>query len=278
MNITKAVILGVVQGLTEFFPVSSSGHLAIVQHMLGVSGSVRFFDTLLHCGTLVAVCAALRRDIWAILRKPFQPITWLLGLSTAVTGGCYLLFRDAINRTFENPRWLGPAFLITAAALFCSARFSHAPGASRRFSDLIWFDAVFAGIFQCLGLVPGVSRSGITVSAALFRRFERGCAARFSFLLSIPAISGALFFQILELAEHSAFESVNPGAAPFLTGGMAVPALAAGTAAAAVTGFFAVKLMLKIVRERALDGFAAYTALLGVLVLIDQRITHVIFS
>ncbi|MDR0402307.1 MAG: undecaprenyl-diphosphate phosphatase [Treponema sp.] len=277
MNIGQAIFLGIVQGLTEFLPVSSSGHLVLIQRILGIAEPALFFDTLLHCGTLLAVFVALRRDIWNILRRPFQRFTWLLILATAVTAAIALGFKDTIEEAFASARWLGPAFLATAAALFVSEYLSHRPGDSRNDSEMGWFDAVFIGALQGIAIIPGVSRSGFTLSGALSRRLKRDLAARFSFLLSIPAILGALVIQIKDLVEISGFQSVNPEASHSLIGGISVPALAAGTLAAAVVGFASVTLMLKLIRERSLVGFGVYTALLGIAVLLDQNITHLVF-
>ena len=277
MNIGQAVFLGVVQGLTEFLPVSSSGHLVLIQRMLGIAEPALFFDTLLHCGTLLAVFVALRRDIWNILRRPFQRFTWLLILATAVTAAIALGFKDTIEEAFASARWLGPAFLATAAALFLSEYLSRRPGDSRNDAEMGWFDAVLIGALQGIAVIPGVSRSGFTLSGALSRRLERDLAARFSFLLSIPAILGALVIQIKDLVEISGFQSVNPEASRGLIGGVSIPALAAGTFTAAVVGFGSVMLMLKIIRERSLVGFGVYTAVLGFAVLLDQNVTHLVF-
>ncbi|MDR2047885.1 MAG: undecaprenyl-diphosphate phosphatase [Treponema sp.] len=277
MNTGQAIFLGIVQGLTEFLPVSSSGHLVLVQRILGIAEPALFFDTLLHCGTLLAVFVAFRRDIWNILRRPFQRLTWLLVLATAVTAVIALRFKDTIEEAFASARWLGPAFLATAAALFLSEYLSRRPGDSRNDAEMGWFDAVFIGIMQGIAVIPGISRSGFTLSGALFRRLERDLAARFSFLLSIPAIFGALAIQIKDLIEISGFQSVNPEASRGLIGGISIPALAAGTLAAAVVGFGSVMLMLKIIRERSLVGFGVYTAALGLAVLFDQHITHLVF-
>jgi undecaprenyl-diphosphatase len=278
VNIGQAVFLGIIQGLTEFLPVSSSGHLVLVQRILGITEPVLFFDTLLHCGTLLAVFAALRRDIWNILRRPFQRLTWLLILATAVTAALALGFKDAIEEAFASARWLGPAFLATAIALFLSEYLSRRPGDSRNDAEMGWFDAVFIGALQGVAVIPGVSRSGFTLSGALFRRLERDLAARFSFLLSIPAILGGLLVQIKDLVEISGFQSINPEASQGLVGGgISIPVLAAGTFSAAVVGFGSVVLMLKIIRERSLAGFGVYTAVLGLVILLDQNLTHVIF-
>jgi undecaprenyl-diphosphatase len=277
MNIGQAVFLGIVQGLTEFLPISSSGHLVLVQRILGITVPTLFFDTLLHCGTLVAVFVALRRDIWNILRRPFQRLTWLLILATAVTAAIALGFKDTVEEAFASARWLGPAFLATAAALFLSEYLSRRPGDSRNDAEMGWFDAFFIGALQGIAVIPGVSRSGFTLSGALSRRLERNLAARFSFLLSIPAILGALVIQIKDLVEISGFQSVNPEASRGLIGGIGIPALAAGTFAAAGVGFGSVMLMLKIIRERSLVGFGVYTAVLGLAVLIDQNVTHLVF-
>jgi undecaprenyl-diphosphatase len=277
MDILKAVFLGIIQGLTEFLPVSSSGHLVLVQKILGISEPALFFDTLLHCGTLIAVIVALRWDIWNILRRPFQRFTIMLLLATAVTAVLAFFLKDAVEEAFASARWLGPAFLLTAAALFVSEYLSHRPGNSRNDAEMGWFDAVLIGALQGIAIIPGVSRSGFTLAGALSRRLERDLAARFSFLLSIPAILGALVFQIKDIAETAAFQSVNPGASEGVLGGISPAAITAGTLSAALVGFGAITLMLKIVRERSLVGFGIYTALLGLLILGDQLVTHLVF-
>jgi undecaprenyl-diphosphatase len=130
---------------------------------------------------------------------------------------------------------------------------------------MTWLDALIIGVLQGIAIIPGVSRSGLTLSGAISRRLDRDFAARFSFLLSIPAILGALVFQLKDLAGATG------------SAGIGLPALIAGTAAAGVVGFFSIGLMLKLVREHSLWGFAAYTALLGILILSDQHISHVFF-
>ncbi|MDR2551820.1 MAG: undecaprenyl-diphosphate phosphatase [Treponema sp.] len=276
MSISEAVFLGIIQGITEFLPVSSSGHLVLLQKILGISEPALFFDTLLHCGTLLALAVAMHRDIWNLIRRPFQRITILLIAATLVTVGIVLLLGERIEDAFVSGRWLGQAFLVTALALFVSEYLSRRPGSPRNDAEMDWVDAVLIGGLQGIAVIPGISRSGFTLSGALSRKLERNLAARFSFLLSIPAILGALVFQVQELYRISRFQSVNPATEGLITGIEAAP-LAAGVLAAALVGFGAVLLMLRIVHKRSLTGFGVYTALLGIYVLLDQHIFHLVF-
>jgi undecaprenyl-diphosphatase len=282
MKIVEAVALGAIQGVTEFLPVSSSGHLVLLQRIFGISGPALFFDTMVHAGTLAAVFVVLWKDIWGILRRPIQPVTGFLVLATVPTVAAALILKDGIERAFASGIFLGFAFLFTSAALLASWRLSGRPGGAAGGNGgadvkkkgtgvppagaMRWADALVIGICQAVAIVPGVSRSGLTLSGALARKLDRDTAARFSFLLSIPAILGALALQIKDLAGGEAgADGIGPGA------------VAAGTVTAAVVGFFAVKFMLKIVRERSLWGFAVYTAVLGALVLADQGAAHFFF-
>jgi undecaprenyl-diphosphatase len=266
MGIFEALILGAVQGITEFLPVSSSGHLVLLQRIFGIQEPVLLFDTIVHGGTLIAVVVALWPDIRSILRRLWQPLTGILVIATLPTVVIALVFKDAIERAFASAAWLGFAFLLTAAALGISEILSKRSGSFRPGRAMTWFDALIIGILQGIAIIPGVSRSGFTLSGALSRRLERDFAARFSFLLSIPAIVGALVFQLKDLWGGEE-----------LTGGIGLLPMAAGTAAAAVVGFVSVKFMLKLIRERSLWGFAVYTALLGLLVLADQHISRLVF-
>jgi undecaprenyl-diphosphatase len=266
MDIFEAIVLGAVQGLTEFLPVSSSGHLVLFQKIVGVSEPALLFDTLLHCGTLVAVILVLRRDLWALVKKPFQPLTLYLIVATipAVIAG--FLFKDFIERSFESGALLGYAFIVTSIVLFGAEYLSGLPGRERRDGDMNWFDALVIGVMQAVAIMPAISRSGLTLSGALSRRLERGFAARFSFLMAIPVILGALVLQVYDLvAGESAIPSIEP-----------LPVIA-GTISAALVGVVAVSLMLKIVRERSLKGFGIYTAILGALILVDQHLSHIFF-
>jgi undecaprenyl-diphosphatase len=282
MNVLEAVILGAIQGLTEFLPVSSSGHLVLFQKILGISAPALFFDTLVHGGTLVAVFVVLWPDIWAILRRPIQPLAGYLILGTLPTVAAALVFNHAIEAAFESGAFLGFAFLVTSLFLALAEIFAKKAARLRQKAEMTWVDALVIGIFQAIAIIPGVSRSGSTLSASLARGLDRNFAARFSFLLSIPAILGALVLQVKDLADSAGTEiagtGVLGGSAPAVeAGSIGALALAAGTFSAAVVGFFAITIMLKLVRERSLWGFAAYTGILGLLVLADRYLAHVFF-
>ncbi|MDR0706791.1 MAG: undecaprenyl-diphosphate phosphatase [Treponema sp.] len=263
MRIIEAVILGAVQGLTEFLPVSSSGHLALLQKIFGLSGEgtqgALLFDTMVHAGTALAVFVVLWKDIWALLKKPVQPLAGSLIIATIPAAATALLFKDRIEAVFASglffgKPFLGAAFLITSLSLVIAEALSRKQERARDHVNVM--DAAIIGCLQAAAIIPGVSRSGATLSGALSRGIDRDAAARFSFLLSIPAILGALALQAIDLASGKAEAGI--GAAP----------LAAGTLSAAIVGFFSIKLMLKLVRERQLWGFAVYTGVLGVATLV----------
>ena len=278
MNIFQAIFLGVLQGITEFIPVSSSGHLVLTQKIFGISSPTLFFETILHLGTLLAVCITLRTDIWKLINRPFQRINALLVMATAVTVIMALLFKNQIEIAFESGLWLGQSFLLTSAALFIAEYLSRRPGSFRNDAEMDWLDATIIGLLQGIALVPGVSRSGLTLSGALARKLDRNLAVRFAFLLSIPAILGAFVLQLWELYKAYHFQSVNPGTAEgFFLAGTSPIALIAGTLSAAIVGFGAITFMLALVRKRSLVGFGIYTAILGILILLDQNIFNILF-
>jgi undecaprenyl-diphosphatase len=263
MTIIEAIILGAAQGLTEFLPVSSSGHLVLLQKIFHISEGALLFDTLVHAGTLVSVFIVLWEDIWGLLKRPIQPMTGFLIAATIPTVIVALLFREIIEESFASATFLGFSFLTTAVVLLIAERLSRRAGEIRLIMRLP--DALIIGVMQAFAIIPGVSRSGCTLSGALSRKLDRDLSARFSFLLSIPAILGALVLQLKDVAVGASVEPVN--AAPLII----------GTLTAALVGFFSVKLMLKIVKERSLTGFAFYVAALGILVLLDQNVGHIFF-
>jgi undecaprenyl-diphosphatase len=284
VNILNAIILGIVQGITEFLPISSSGHLVLLQKIFRISEPTLFFDVMVHVGTLLAVFVVLWRDIWAILKRLIQPLTGLLILATIPTVVAALAFRKPIEFVFESGQFLGVSFLITTTFLVTAELLSRRAVTDKglkQAGEMNWIDALVIGILQAIAIIPGVSRSGATISGALSRKLDRDFAARFSFLLSIPAILGAVVLHVKDLVSGSGAtdaaveaECIGVDAAANSIGAVAI---IAGTLSAAVVGFFAIRFMLKIIREKSLFGFAIYTGVLGVFVLIDQFITHIVF-
>ncbi|MDR2394507.1 MAG: undecaprenyl-diphosphate phosphatase [Treponema sp.] len=266
MSIFEAIILGAVQGITEFLPVSSSGHLVLLQNIFRISEPALLFDTMVHVGTLGAVFIVLWPDIWNILRRPIQRFTGLLIVATLPTVLMALLFKDLIEEAFTSAAFLGFAFVGTALLLIIAEKLSRRPSISKTERTMQWKDAIIIGLLQGVAIIPGVSRSGATISAALFRKVDRTLAARFSFLLSIPTILGALVLQVPEVLGYTSGD-IGVGSAPII----------AGMVTAGVVGFFSIQGMLKLVRKGSLWGFALYVAVLGVLIFVDQQGTHFFF-
>ena len=276
MNILTAILLGAIQGITEFLPVSSSGHLVLFQQIFHLKEAPLLFDTILHLGTLEAVCVVLWKDIWAILKKPFQRLTGLVIVATIPTVILALLFKKLIERAFETGTFLGFGFLFTALVLLIAEKLARSKSAApaKGIAEMRWTDAILVGTLQGVAILPAVSRSGMTISGALSRGLDRDFAARFSFLMSIPAILGAAVLQAKDLFGHPALSGTGGAISGGSLSVIGVGALAAGTLTAAVVGIAAVRLMLKIIRNNSLRGFALYTAILGALILTNQFVFH----
>jgi len=271
LNLWEGILLGTVQGLTEFLPVSSSGHLVIVQSVIkGFRQPGVLFDVMLHFGTLLAVLFFLRREILEILislipsgwsrrgldgarRRTGRKTALFIITATACTGIIGLLFEERIRHLFTSPQTVSLMLLITGVLLFMSDRFQG----GRVEKDMNITDSLVIGIVQGMALIPGISRSGSTIAFGIFRGLDGAAAARFSFLLSIPAVLGALVLELRYV------EAVSPH-------DMAI--YCAGMAAAAVTGFLTLGLLLLVIRKRKLSVFAYYCWILGVSTLIIRVI------
>ncbi len=264
MDIIQAIILGLVQGATEFIPVSSSGHLVLVPWLLGWDSLGLVFTTVAHWGTLVAVLAYFWRDWLALItawlqglvrwdwRDPQARLMWLiiLGSMPAVVVGC--LFEGFFESLFGKPIGVSLFLLVTAGLLVLSERWGEQ---TREMSDLRWIGALVIGLAQATAIAPGISRSGATLAAGLFRGLRRTDAARFSFLLATPVIFGAGLVQLVDL-----FASPDP-----LT---QVPGLLAGFLAAAVSGYLCIWGLLRYLQRGRLYPFAIYCACAGLLSLL----------
>jgi len=264
MDILQAILLGLLQGITEFIPVSSSGHLVLVPWLLGWPEPELVFDTVVHWGTLLAVLAFFWRDwvdlITAWLRgllrwdwsDPAARLMWLLIVGTIPAAVLGFLLEDFFESLFGEPAWVSVFLLVTAGLLALSERFGSR---SREIGDLGWFDSLMIGLGQAAAIAPGISRSGATIATGLFRGLERPTAARFSFLLSTPIILGAGLFQLLDLA--SAPDRLAQ-----------VPALVAGFLAAAISGYVCIAALLRYLQRGRLYPFAIYCAYVGICCLI----------
>ena len=248
MTTIEAAILGVVQGLTEFLPISSSGHLVIAQHFLNVNDGGLFFEVLLHFATLLAVVAVYRKDIVDLIKRPFQKYTYILLIGTIPTGIIGLVFKDSFEQMFSSVTIVGYMLLVTGFILLAAEFFS---GIIFTSPEVKYWQGFVVGIAQGLAITPGISRSGTTIATGILLGLDRKEAARFSFLLSIPAILGASILEMKDLTLSTA-----------MSVGLILP-YAVGFAAAAVSGYLAIKLLLGMLTKGKLYYFSIYCWLLG---------------
>ena len=272
MTFLSSFLLGLVQGIAEFLPISSSGHLAIAQNLLGMSdaGTVtEFFDVLLHLGTLVAVFVAYWADIKDMVLEFFRGAGDLIHHSTPnpvpparrlillIILGTLPLFvvlpvKDAVQGLSNSMAFIGAALIVTGVLLFVSDRVKKGRKNER---TATWLDVLIVGIGQAIATMPGISRSGMTITTGCFVGFERKFAVRFSFLLSIPAVLGA---NILSLAD-AAKAGINWAE---------VPVYLVGVVTAAVVGYLCIRLLRFIADRGKFGAFAYYCWAVGVLTLV----------
>lgn len=248
----QAVLLGLVQGLTEFLPVSSSGHLVIGQALLGIDADMLTFDIFVHVGTLVAVFVAFWPDIAALLRRPFCRFTALLVVACVPAGLVGFFLDDLISSLFSSLTVVACALLLTGVLLFISDRFNG----SKTIEQMSFTDALVVGLFQGLAVTPGLSRSGSTIFGALIRGLTRAEAARFSFIVSIPVILGAAAKEAWDLASGS---------------GIALEwTYLLGAAVAAISGYLAIRIFLSLLEQRTMRYFSYYVWAVAAIVLASQ--------
>ena len=287
MNILQSVFLGLVQGITEFFPVSSSGHLAICEQIFHIdTGGSMLFDVLLHLATLFVVIFYFRKEVWKmiltffsilgdlfynfkarffskdkeeivlrrIVTNNYRKFVLLVLLSTIPTGIIGVLVEKLINDASASLLAVGIFLLITACLLFLSDRVTDNTKIPK---DVTWREGIIIGIAQGFAVLPGLSRSGTTISTGLFLGFDRTFAVKYSFILSIPAILGA---TLLEIGKAGG-EVVSAGL---------VGVYIAGMAAAAIAGYFSIRFLMKVVSQKKLKGFAIYCCIAGALAIIGN--------
>jgi undecaprenyl-diphosphatase len=251
-----------VQGIAEFLPISSSGHLVVLERVFGITGPVMTFDIVVHLGSLVAVLAVFRKDILNILKNPFSKMTGLLIVGTIPAVLAALLFKDAVESVFRTGVPLALAFLFTAVLLILADRVKEGTKAD---GGITYLDALVVGCMQAVGIPPGISRSGATITGALYRGLTRESAARFSFLLSIIAIAGAGVLEGVDIIKEPSIISV--GALPMIF----------GFVSSALVGYLAIQWLLRLIKSCKLKYFAYYVAGLAVLILTDTFVTRIFF-
>lgn len=275
MTILHAILLGIIQGLTEFIPVSSTAHLLIAQKLLGLPADDAMFSFLVivQLGTLVSLFAFYWKDLLAIASSTFQVSssrlfkqreTWNMKpetLSQAKLGGYILLatlpaliagylLKDAVEALFKQPMLEASIRLLTAAVLLTLAEWLTKK--DRKLDSMTWLDALFIGIMQVIAVFPGASRSGTTIAGGMFRGLDRPSAARFAFLMSVPVMLAAGAYEMLDVLQM-------PNLGAFL------PLLAVGFIAAAIVGWFAITWLIGYLGKHSLYIFAVYCAVLGAL-------------
>jgi undecaprenyl-diphosphatase len=263
MDLLEAAILGIVQGATEYLPVSSSGHLVLAPNLLGWKKAPFVFDVLVQLGTLLGLFVYYWRELWDVAaamvrgvleKKPFGTkeavYGWMVGLATIPAGAAGLLVEDYVEDAFSSVRAAMGFLLLTALLLVLGERF----GTRKRTGDNITAkDAVVIGVFQALALFPGVSRSGSTIAAGMLLGIDRPGAARFSFLMSIPVMVGAGLLQGRKLiADPTLLEQHGL-------------AIVVGFITAAISGYLVIKWFLGFLRVRSLYWFAGYCFIVGTL-------------
>jgi undecaprenyl-diphosphatase len=261
MTVVQAFLLGIIQGLTEFIPVSSTAHLLISQTVLGIPANEAMFSFLIivQLGTLVSLFAFYWKDLLAIAKAtldfrrstPERDLGFYIVIATIPALIVGYLFKDAVEALFKQPMLQASIRLFSAAVLLTLAEMLT--GKNRNLNSMTWLDALVVGLFQIIAVFPGASRSGTTISGGMFRGFDRPSAARFAFLMSVPVMLAAGGYEMLDVIQM-------PNLSEFL------PLLAVGFVTAAIVGWFAIKWLIDYLSKQSLYVFAAYCAVVGTIV------------
>ena len=272
MDIIQGIIIGIVQGLTEFLPVSSSAHLVFIQNILGVESSLAF-DTFLHLGTLIAVLWFFRYDIYKMLKSwwlsigdilqrrfkegfredPYKRLAWYVILATIPVGIVGVLFEDSIDALFAGALYVPAFFLfVTGTILYLSQRMTSG---EINYDTITKKEALFMGLGQACAILPGLSRSGTTIAAGLTIGLDKEFAAKFSFILSIPAIMGAFVLQLKDIGT-----AMDANFLPVFL----------GFVASIVAGYLAIKWMLDLIQNKSLDIFSYYCWAVAIIVFVGS--------
>lgn len=266
MNILQAVILGLVQGLAEFLPISSSGHLVLARAVMGIADQAEapvflMLDILLHVGTLIAVIVIFWKDWMAILRNLFKSKTLLMLIIASIPALlAVLLFNDFLkSEGMLKGKFLGFEFLVTATFMLLAEKLSKRGGRhAQRAEEPQVKHAVSMGCMQAVALLPGISRSGSSILGGVASGLTRQAAAKFSFMMSAPAIVGSLIFEGKDALESGALQQ------------LALVPTVIGMVVAAISGYLAIRFMLSLITRISLNWFALYVAVLGVAIVVLQ--------
>jgi undecaprenyl-diphosphatase len=273
MNLFHAFILGIIQGLTEFIPVSSTAHLLIAQSLLGIpSGDAMFsFLVLVQLGTIVSLIVFFWKDLLTIVVDTLKnlggirnfnslpqnaKLGWFIVIATIPALLAGALLKDLVEMLFKTPMFEASIRLFAAAVLLALAEYFGKR--TRKLESMNWLDALVVGLMQVVAVFPGASRSGTTIAGGMFRGFDRPAAARFAFLMSVPVMIAAGAYQSLDVLKM-------PNLGQFL------PLIAVGFVTAAVIGWFAVKWLIGYLNKHSLYVFAGYCAVVGVVILVFAR-------
>ena len=255
-EILRGFVLGAVQGLTEFFPVSSSGHLILVPVLLHWPDQGLAFDTVLHLGTLIALFSFFWKDIISLIKRRAWPFLFKVLVATLPAAIIGFLLNDYIEQNLRMSWLVAADTAVWALVLFAADRYSSKQKSSLEdFEKVSWKQAMAVGLAQPLALAPGTSRSGITITAGLFSGLSRQAAARFSFFLSIPITAAAGLSGLLKVVKHGA-------------GPDGIIALVVGFLSALCFGIFAIRFLISYVAKRHYDGFVAYRLALALVVFV----------
>lgn len=250
VSIFVAFLLGTVQGLTEFLPVSSSGHLVLLERLFGIKTNLIFLNVILHLGTLCAVIVFYRKRLWGYVKHPFQKDVGLLAIATVPTLIVFLIFRSFIESSFSG-EYLVFGFLVTAIILIAT---NIVVSKQKNPLELNYKTAIVMGVFQGFATLPGISRSGNTIAGGVVMGSDKDKVADFSFLMSIPIITGSLLLEIIKLNSQSLSIGVLP--------------LIVGFIFSFIFGLVSIKFMLMLFKKAKFYWFSIYLVVLSVCILV----------
>jgi undecaprenyl-diphosphatase len=264
MSIWEAIILGIVQGATEFLPISSDGHLVLVPEIFNLTHPDLVFIGLVHLATLIAILVYFRKDLWGIIRAVLaglverRPLAttearlgWYIVAGSILVGIVGIALKDFFAQVFASPILAGVFLILNGGILFLGERFKTG---TKTLETMSWLDAILIGSVQILALLPGISRSGTTITTGLLRGLDRPTAARFAFLIGVPAIFAAGLLSVYELLTAEPLYSGSVYIAAFL--------------AAAISGYLCISFLLSWVRNHSLYIFAIYCVIVGTIFLL----------